>query len=239
MNSTEKPTLIAVAHGTRDRDGLADVTKLVDLVRAQRPELRVQLCWLELAIPSLADVLAAMDGPVVVVPVLLSTGYHVKVDITAIAAGRPHTSIAAQLGPDARITQVVSERLRAATTRAGQGEGNQVGVEHGPRRTILIGAGSSDPQALIELNEAARQLEQIARVEVEVGQLTDESALSQTTPGTLVANYLLARGYFNDRLHRLATERLVVADPIGAHPLIAAVILDRYDAAVSRSSATN
>ena len=228
MNATGKPTLIAVAHGTRHPAGIAEVTKLIDLVRIRRPDLRVQLCWLERATPSLAEMLTTVDGPVVVVPALLSTGYHVKVDITATVAGRPDTAVAAQLGPDVRITQVVSERLGQATALTD--------LLPAKRPVMLIGAGSSDPQALTELAEVGRQLERIISLDVLVGQLTDATSLSQSPQGTLVANYLLAPGYFNDLLHRRAGPGLVVADPIGADPLVADVILDRYEVAVKQLS---
>ena len=73
--------------------------------------------WLERAEPSLPEALAAIDGPVVVVPLLLSTGYHVKVDIPTAVAGRPQTAVARQLGPDDRITRVVLDRLLVGRER--------------------------------------------------------------------------------------------------------------------------
>ncbi|MEO6701061.1 MAG: CbiX/SirB N-terminal domain-containing protein, partial [Jatrophihabitantaceae bacterium] len=108
---TELPTLVAVAHGTANPDGLAEIRRLINIVRTKRPGLPIELCWLERAEPSLADLLAGLEGPAVVVPLLLSTGYHVKVDIAAVVGDRPQTAIAAQLGPDERISKVVLDRL--------------------------------------------------------------------------------------------------------------------------------
>ncbi|MEO6504135.1 MAG: CbiX/SirB N-terminal domain-containing protein, partial [Jatrophihabitantaceae bacterium] len=76
------PALIAVAHGTRDQAGVLEIQRLVELVRQARPDVRVRLCWLELAEPLLRNVLPDVSGPAVAVPLLLSTGYHVKTDIT-------------------------------------------------------------------------------------------------------------------------------------------------------------
>ena len=106
-------TLLAVAHGTADSNGVAEVRRLSNLVRTRRTDVPLELAWLERATPSLPEVLADLEGPVVVVPLLLSTGYHVKVDIQKAVADRPQTAVAEQLGPDDRITRVVLDRLLA------------------------------------------------------------------------------------------------------------------------------
>lgn len=46
------PTLLAVAHGTRDLAGIATYRALLDLVRAQRPGLTAHLSFLDLALPT-------------------------------------------------------------------------------------------------------------------------------------------------------------------------------------------
>lgn len=47
------PTLLAVAHGTRDAEGVAVTEALVAGVRALRPGLRVERCFLDLvALPA-------------------------------------------------------------------------------------------------------------------------------------------------------------------------------------------
>jgi sirohydrochlorin ferrochelatase len=47
-----------------------------------------------------------------------------------------------------------------------------------------------------------------------------------------IANYLLAEGYFDDRLRRIAADLgvVVVGAPLGAHPALVALTLARYDA---------
>ena len=47
------PTLLAVAHGTRDPDGVAATEALLERVRTLRPGLRVECCFLDLVRPSL------------------------------------------------------------------------------------------------------------------------------------------------------------------------------------------
>ena len=107
MVRQKTPTLIAVAHGTQDPNGLAEIRRLINIVRTKRPELAIEMCWLDGAAPTLAAQLPTVDGPAVVVPILLSTGYHVKADIPAIVGDRPATAISPPLGPDPRISRVV------------------------------------------------------------------------------------------------------------------------------------
>ncbi|HEX8094196.1 sirohydrochlorin chelatase, partial [Jatrophihabitans sp.] len=207
--------------GPRPRAGVAEIERLTGLVRLARPGAEVRLCWLELASPLLADLLPVIDGPVVVMPLLLSTGYHVKTDITGIVGNRPHTAVAAQLGPDPRITGVVLQRLREAGGVPAAG-------------AVLFASGSSDPEAAENLAAAAGQLEQQAGCRIYPRFLTDERWGDGLPRGVGVANYLLAPGYFNDRLRTLGSELAPdrVAEPIGAHPAVAEVIWGRYDQAV-------
>src|SRR5438874_12620737 len=75
--TASSPALLAALHGTRSAAGLATARALISLVAAARPDLDVDLAFLDVASPSLAERLGATTGPVVIVPVLLSAGYHV------------------------------------------------------------------------------------------------------------------------------------------------------------------
>lgn len=229
MTEHSSPLLLAVAHGTANPDGLAEIRRLINIVRTKRPELAIELCWLDRAEPKFADLLPTLAGPVVVVPVLLSTGYHVKVDITAVVGDRPDTAIAAQLGPDRRITKVVFDRLMAGRNSDG-------------RDVVLFAAGSSDPEALAQLTAVAEHLQRALHlaegkdyVTVHPRILVDEEGWRDGLPDYPdAANYLLAPGYFNDLLRSNADGDLCsdnIAGPIGAHPQVAEVICERYDEA--------
>ncbi len=220
-------TLLAVAHGTADPNGLAEIRRLVMRVRTLRPDVSVQLAWLERAEPSLPEALSSLAGPVVVVPLLLSTGYHVKVDIASAVDSRPETVVARQLGPDDRITRVVLERLLVDRDEA-------VDV-------LLFGAGSSDPESFAQLTAVGLRLQQWLSdrenepIRVLPRMLTDPEWAQGVPEEVDVASYLLAPGHFNDQLrrHGIALGAEAVAAPIGAHPAVAAVVWDRYDEAVA------
>ena len=92
--------------------------------RPYRPELDVREAFVDVQQPEVADVVAhALDGDAsgaVVVPLLLSVGFHVKVDIAA-AVDQPGATAAAPLGPDPRLVDILVDRLddrgpRAPTT---------------------------------------------------------------------------------------------------------------------------
>src|SRR4051794_1202101 len=109
-------TLLIAAHGTASLAGLATTRSLVDAVAAARPGLQVELCFLDVCSPRLADALDQLDGDVIVVPLLLSAGYHVSTDIPRVVSGRDSVSVARHLGPDPLIIEAVADRLRGLAT---------------------------------------------------------------------------------------------------------------------------
>jgi sirohydrochlorin ferrochelatase len=98
---------------------------------------------------------------------------------------------------------------------------------------VLLASGSSDPEAAENLAAAAGQLEQQAGCRVYPRFLTDARWSDGVPAGARVANYLLAPGYFNDRLRAFGSDLGLdrVPGPIGAHPAVAEVVWDRYDQA--------
>ena len=83
-------TILLVAHGTRDDSGLAEIGRIADGVRARFPLAHVEIAYVDVLGPSISDVLLVTPGPVVVVPLFLAAGYHVRHDVPAgvAASGR-------------------------------------------------------------------------------------------------------------------------------------------------------
>ncbi|MDH6127376.1 sirohydrochlorin chelatase [Kitasatospora sp. GP82] len=221
------PTLLAVAHGTRDPDGAAAYRALAEAVCALRPGLRVELAYLDLLRPSLDEALAGLHGPVVLVPLLLGTGYHVRVDIPAALAATPHLPavVAPALGPDPLLAVALAERLTEAGWSAAQGG-----------TVVLAAAGSTDPSANAD---TAHMAELLAG---ELGRPVIPSYLCASTPApaeavaalhaaghqqVAVARYLLTPGYFARQAAR--TDSALTSAPLGAHEAIARLVLQRYD----------
>ena len=95
-----QPRLLVAAHGTESAAGSATTAALVAAVADALPGVPVTSCFLDVVGPSLTEELDAAAGPAVVVPLLLSTGYHVQTDIPAVVAGRAGVRVTAHLGPD-------------------------------------------------------------------------------------------------------------------------------------------
>jgi sirohydrochlorin ferrochelatase len=229
------PVLLAVAHGSRDPAAQECVRSLTRRVSALAGGIRVRTAFVQNATPSLAEGLhdaAALAGAagVVVVPLLLSSGYHLSSDIAAAAraAGVP---VAAPLGPDPRLTGALADRL------AGAGVPGDVPV-------VLAAAGSRDPRALAGTRRQAAMLAARRGTPVVAGfasaarPTVDEAVsflASLTGQPVAVATYLLAPGLFHDRL-RLGAGRWVSA-PIGDHPAAAEVVVGSFRAAAGLDAA--
>lgn len=222
------PVLLAVAHGSRDPAAQECVLSLTGRVAALAGGTRVRTAFVQNAAPSLAEGLhdavaeAGADG-VVVVPLLLSSGYHQRSDIAgaARAAGVP---VAAPLGPDPRLVGPLADRLAEA------GAPGRVPV-------VLAAAGSRDRRALADIRQQAALLAAHRRAPVvaafaSAARPTVDEAVSflasLTGEPVAVAAYLLAPGLFHDRL-RLSAGRWVSA-PIGDHPVAADLVLGSFHA---------
>ncbi|NUO99873.1 MAG: sirohydrochlorin chelatase, partial [Nonomuraea sp.] len=133
------PALVLAAHGTRSVAGERALAALAGAARKARPGSRVELAYLEISSPLLADVLPAVAGPVVVVPLLLAGGYHAHIDLPeVIAARRPDALVAGWLGPHRLLTSALARKLGQAGLRPGDA-------------VVLGAAGSSDPAALADV----------------------------------------------------------------------------------------
>ncbi|WP_375490589.1 sirohydrochlorin chelatase [uncultured Jatrophihabitans sp.] len=215
--------LIAVAHGTASAAGRATVEHLIAAVRAARPDVAVELCFLDVLAPRLPQTLADLDGaPAVVVPVLLSTGYHVRSDIPSAVAAHPEMRVARHLGPHPLLTDVLVDRLAP--------------LRGDPASVVLVGAGSSRAEAAGELDGAAQLLAQRVGLSVTTATMADplREVLAKAPQPLHVATYLLAPGTFTDTLQAAATgvDGVQVAAPLGAHPAVVELVWRRYDECV-------
>ncbi|MGN6606974.1 MAG: sirohydrochlorin chelatase [Jatrophihabitans sp.] len=210
------PRLLVVAHGTASPAGAATTRALVDAVRAARREIRVDLCFLDVIGPTLAESLDA--SPTVVVPLLLSTGFHVQSDIPAATAGHPATRVAAHLGPHPLVLDAVADRLAAARTQQ-------------PASTFLVAAGSSRLEARQELDAAARALGERLGRPVTVLTMADDlrAAFAAAPPPVEAAAYLLAEGRFTGVLAAAGRGLATVGAPLGVHPALVELVWRRYD----------
>jgi sirohydrochlorin ferrochelatase len=237
--------LLVAAHGTRSPEGTATTQAFVAALARARPDVPVSLCFLDVAAPSLRDALDATDArPVVVVPLLLSAGYHVATDIPEVVAGRPAVRVAGHLGPDPAIIAAVADRLaearsaeRGGTLQARSAErGRTAAARSAERGTALAAIASSRAAGHAEVDEAARLLADRLGEPVSVLPLGDDLAtrVAALPEQTDAAVYLLAEGGFLTGLRTAMTGLGVVAEPIGVHPAVVSLVWNRYDEALGR-----
>ncbi|WP_434975620.1 sirohydrochlorin chelatase, partial [Streptomyces mesophilus] len=154
------PALVLVGHGSRNPATLATVKVLRERIRELRPGLSVRLGHIEIDEPLLPDTLAdlAAEGTAeaVLVPLLLSRGFHVKHDLPAAArAAALRTRIAEPLGEHPLLIEALYDRLVEAgwpgeaqmTERIRRGSG-----------VVLAAAGSRDPESAAGTRRIAGQL---------------------------------------------------------------------------------
>ncbi|MGP2438686.1 sirohydrochlorin chelatase [Streptomyces sp. JW3] len=221
------PALVVVAHGSRDPRALRTVRALLDQVRALRPGLAVHLGHIELNEPLLSDTLAALgDREAVLVPLLLSRGYHVKRDIPETAAAFPvRARVARPLGPHPLLVDALHARLTEAGWHGGRGDA-----------VVLAAAGSRDPASAADTGRTARLL--AARLGVPVLPAYASTA-TPTVPAALasltadghrriaLASYFTAPGRF--ATETAAAAPWIASAPLGTHPAMAELLLHRYD----------
>ncbi|RBY86669.1 sirohydrochlorin chelatase [Blastococcus sp. TBT05-19] len=226
------PVLVACAHGTRNPTGRRLIAELALAARALRPGLVTTAAFVDVQPPTVVDVVAELSGtgkPAVVVPLLLSGGYHVHVDIAQAVAAAPGTVAARPLGPDPRLAAVLRDRLV------------QAGADPDDPQTavVLAAAGSSDPRSVRDVEDTAALLQQGWTGPVTTGYgsaakppVPDAVAAARAAGAdrVVVASYLLAPGHFHDKLAGAGAD--VITAPLLPDERIAAVLLDRYDAAV-------
>jgi sirohydrochlorin ferrochelatase len=236
---SDAPALIACSHGTASPDGQAAVAGLVAAVAAARPDLEVHGAFVDVQRPDPAAVLDTLpaDRDARLVPLLLSAGYHVFVDLTDIAAGRAHTVVAPALGPDPRLAGLLHRRLVAAGLR----DGDQV---------VLASAGSSDGRAVSDCAATAAALAELVGAPVTAAYLSaveprlanavaaqrvqasgGPNAREPGRPRVVVASYLLAPGFFADLAAGsgadVVTPPLLLPDEPPAQELVD-IVVERY-----------
>ena len=256
-----KPALLLAGHGTRDPEGVAGFTALTRRLSAREhgaggpasgvaDRMDVAGGFIELSAPPLrdavSDLAASGHRELIAVPLMLSAAGHSKGDVPAALAretarhpglvmkyGRP-------LGPHPVLLSLLADRVAAAAQGAA-----------GPYAVLVVGRGTTDPDANADVCKDARLLWEGRDYE-----FTETAFVSLARPSVaeglercrrlgartiVVARYFLFAGVLPDRV---ATQAAAFAD---AHPRldircsdvlgdcdeIAGLVIERYDEAIT------
>jgi len=227
-------TLVACSHGTRSPAGRAVIARIRAALARALPEAVVREAYVDVEQPEVAEVVAraATRGPVIVVPLLLSTGFHTGVDIAA--AVRPHAAAlaAAPLGPHPLLVAALRERLAAVS-------GGDAGHRPGDH-VVLAAAGSSDPAAARAVEQMRDLLAARLPCPVSIGYgagcapTIAEAVGAAREAGAhrvIAASYVLAPGHFAGLVEAAGAD--LVSAPLGEHPAVIRVAAQRVQDALA------
>ncbi len=228
-------TLVAASHGTSSLAGRRAVAGLVAAVRDARPELTVLESFVDVQQPDVPGTLEAQDpgSDATIVPLLLSAGFHVHVDLAEAARNSTvDARVTAALGPDPRLVRVLARRLDEAGA-----------ATDADTHVVLAAAGSRDRGAVADCHAVGRALADMIGRPVTVAFV---SAADPAVPAAVasaraagarrvaVATYLLAPGYFADLVASaggdIVTAPLLAADAPPPAELVT-IVAERFDAA--------
>lgn len=147
--------LLLVGHGTRDEAGAREFGRFVERLRGRLP-VDVAGGFIELSAPPLTEAVSRLyeagHRRVAAVPLVLVAAGHGKGDIPGALAReqdrRPGLSYAygRPLGPHPALLDLLDERLDAVLDRSARAD----------TAVLLVGRGSTDPDANAELHKVAR-----------------------------------------------------------------------------------
>lgn len=218
MSRPDDGWLVTVAHGTRTPAGNVVARQLTEAA-GTRLGRSATCSYVELSEPLLTNVVPTAPAGTVVVPLLLSTGFHLRQDLPAMvaAAARP-LRLGRSLGPHRDLAAAQVHRLRQAGACSGQ-------------PLVMVAAGSTDALATRDLRRAAELLAREWGGPVRVATLAGLGGrvAEVVRPGDVVSPYLLATGFFARRLREeaLAAGASVVADVVGPHERVVELVVAR------------
>ena len=115
MAATKTSALVLFAHGARDAQWSEPFRAMQKAVAGKRPDLTVELAFLELMQPSLGDCVArlARDGHqrIVIAPLFLAQGGHLKKDLPRLLKDLGATHPGAELSvlpPIGEVTELLN-----------------------------------------------------------------------------------------------------------------------------------
>jgi sirohydrochlorin cobaltochelatase len=150
------PALLVVGHGSRDPRGAEEFHELIALIRARNPALAVGGGFIELSRPPISEcVNRLIEGgsrEISAVPLMLLGAGHAKDDIpaTLVREKRDHPEVTFRygraLGIRPELLELMEQRISAAVPE----------YEKSETAVLLVGRGTSDPDANSDLAKIAR-----------------------------------------------------------------------------------
>jgi sirohydrochlorin cobaltochelatase len=238
--------LLIVGHGSRDPRGAREFHDLADLVRRRNPSLMVEGGFIELSPPPISECVdsLAKNGArsVAAVPLMLLSAGHAKDDIPATLVrekiDHPEMSFSygRALGIRPELLELMEERISAVVPEKEKEE----------TAVLVVGRGSSDPDANSDLSKIARlfyegrpyPIVESAYVSMTPPNVADglDRCLKLGAKRVVVFSYFLFTGVLEERI-REQSENFGAAHPgielryagyFGSVEKVADLVVERY-----------
>jgi sirohydrochlorin cobaltochelatase len=251
-NGGDRTGLLMCGHGSRDVDAIAEFERMTRAVRARLTGYEVDHGYLEFARPMIRDGLEALKrrgvSRILALPGMLFAAGHVKNDIpwelNSFAVDNPGIAVSygRDLAIDPNLLRAAADRIEAALDRAG-GDA----IERAETLLVVIGRGTSDPDANSNIAKVARMLwEGLGFGWAEIGfsgvafprvTQTLERAVRLGFRRIVVFPYFLFTGVLVKRIYgetdavaaRHPEIAFVKADYLNDHPLVLDSFVERID----------
>lgn len=157
-------SMVIAGHGSRDCDGIKEFEDLVSMMRSMYPQISIEHGYLEFVQPTVDDAIrtSIANGAqrIAIVPALLTAATHAKNDmpseLTALRKEFPTAELyfGAALDLHPRLLQLSQRRIVNA-----ENESPNI-VRRSDTCLVVVGRGTSDPDANSEISKLARMLEE-------------------------------------------------------------------------------
>jgi sirohydrochlorin cobaltochelatase len=245
--------LLVAGHGSRDPDGIQEFLGLARHFRTARSDLPLEIAFLEFARPTIQEgidrLVAGGATTVVVLPGVLMAAGHAKNDMASeVRQARqryPHVTfhMGAALDVAPQLLQLCQVRYREALA-------GRPAVEPRDTLLLLVGRGSSDPDANSNIAKVARFLQEgyptawaaVAFSGIAEPLLPDALSVCERMGfrRVVVQPYFLFTGVLLKRIYETVAARqrarpdleFVPVPHLQAHPLLLEVFAARYEEAL-------
>jgi sirohydrochlorin cobaltochelatase len=242
------PALLIIGHGSRDPRGAQEFHELISLMRERNPDLPIEGGFIELSRPPISECVERLVGrgarEISAVPLMLLAAGHAKDDIpaTLVREKIDHPEVAFHygraLGIRPELLELMDEKISAVVP------------EKGETTVLVVGRGSSDPDANSDLAKIARLFYEgrpYPMVEIAFVSLAPPSvpeALERCERlgawRVVVFSYFLFTGVLEERIRKQSEEfaaesglEVRYAGYFGPDTRVADLVLERYREAYS------
>jgi sirohydrochlorin cobaltochelatase len=255
-----KPAILIAGHGSRDVEGTAEFHQLVELFAHRDPSRIVECGFLEFAKPVIQEGIDRCvergANIVTVLPGMLMAAGHAKNDMPSEVheARKRYPNIAFHYG---RHLHLHANIIQLCTMKIAEVESSAAPMERQDTLLLVVGRGSSDPDANADVQKLARLLWEgmgfgwaaACYIGVTTPLLTEALARCHRLgfKRIIVFPFFLFTGILEKRIRRLTLEfaadhldtEFLCADYLNAHSLLLDVFVERSEEAVQGSPNMN